>query len=247
MNNRQALTRLFWTDRFTWLYLPGLIVLLSFAVNLIVAYYVEGVMVTGGVVSIFIFMFIMGVMVTYQYFSFIAGLSVRRTDFLTGILQHIAGVGVIFGMLVVGLAYVEVSLTEGWSQHMYFFSVMFGDNASIASMLISFILWLMHSFCLGLVFGCAYRRFGKISVYVIIFGGIFVSGLAVWAMHRLGVLEISMMWLEQGAGLQVEGGGNKRFISWLAERSAFDYSLATVPFTLVYIALSYVFLRRADV
>lgn len=249
MSNRQALMRMFLVDKFTWLLLPWLIMLLSFAVNLIVAYFVEGEIVTGGIASIFIFMFIMGMVANFQYFSFIAGLGVRRTDFLTGMLLMIAAIGVITGLLLVGLSYVEHTLIEGWGLELYFFSVIFSDGAPLVVNLLSFILWLLQCFCLGLVFGCAYRRFGKTSVYIMIFGGVIVSALSVYAMHRLGLVEVTMTWLEQGAaGFSVEAGsGGRRLVSWLAERSAFDYALLTLPLTLVYMALSYLFLRKAVV
>src|SRR5690606_4687747 len=103
------------------------IILSSFFVNLFVANLVprnETTFITGGLASIFIYMFFAGIFVIYQTFPFSLGFSIRRKDYMLGTAAMAILTCAVFSLMLLLLAYIEKGL-DGWNVGMNFFYMPF--------------------------------------------------------------------------------------------------------------------------
>ncbi len=75
-----------WKDKWSWIYIPWVILLFSFVVNLFIGVLTHGEenITSGRISSIYIYIFVCSLIVQGQSFPFALGLNVRRTDFFAG-------------------------------------------------------------------------------------------------------------------------------------------------------------------
>ncbi len=74
-------------DKLGWIYIPITILFMNFAINLTVSFFIpsEGDNYNiGGVLSIFMYFFIAGIIVVATSFPFAIGMSIRRVDYFIG-------------------------------------------------------------------------------------------------------------------------------------------------------------------
>jgi hypothetical protein len=132
--------------------------------------------ITGGVMSIYIFVLIGQAFTVVQWFPFALGLSVTRRDFLLGTF----GLTVVeaFGQgLVLTLLRAVEELTGGWGIDLTFFGVPYLVQDDW------FLQWLVYSMpflglaALGLLAGSVYKRFGQTGMWIATIVVILVGGL----------------------------------------------------------------------
>src|SRR5215470_6681676 len=72
--------------RYYWFFPPSFVLFTSFIINLGIAYFLSGTtaLYTGGVASIYLYLFTIGVIAVNDTFPFVLGLSQRRIDYLLG-------------------------------------------------------------------------------------------------------------------------------------------------------------------
>ncbi|HEU5141224.1 MAG TPA: hypothetical protein VFT51_14710 [Bacillales bacterium] len=215
-------------DHVTLFFVPWLILFISFTVNLIIGFLTggESPLYTGGLSSIYIAMLISGIIVLAQMHPFAIGLSVRRTDFFLGTTGMIVAVSAGIAIVLLLLSLVE-QWTGAWGVNLHFFHLPYlSDGSAIEQLLIHFILLLNMCF-LGFTISSVYQRFGRNGMYYF-FGTI---GLIV----TIGVYLCSYYkwWLD--------------VFHWFSNHTAFQLALWTVPLAVIFLLVSYLFLRKATV
>ncbi|MDG0811572.1 hypothetical protein [Cohnella rhizosphaerae] len=214
-------------DRFSWFLLPWIISGSSFVVNLITAYFANGEITTGGVASLYIYMFAAGIMSVSNTLPFLLGFSVRRSDYFWGTGGVIGLVGVICAAGLSLLSYVESEWLDGWGVGLYFFHLPYVSEGSVAVQFLVYFLLIVFLFYLGFLIACVAKRFGK--------NGMFILAIAVLAIGTVWsyVMTQQGWWIDLG--------------QWLADRTMLEIAGGTAPLTLLYMALSYALLRRTSV
>ncbi|WP_026678907.1 hypothetical protein [Fictibacillus gelatini] len=146
-----------------WMILPWTTLLFSFAVNLLIAVLVndKGGLYTGGVASIFIFMFVAGITIPIQTFPFSLGLSVRRKDYFLGMMAVSLIVSAISAAILSIFSFIESDLTGGWGYKIHFFSLLNAFNTNIIWQFGIFFILLTHMCLSGFIIYSIYQRFGR--------------------------------------------------------------------------------------
>jgi hypothetical protein len=226
MNPITNVVKMHLRSKFNWFILPWIILGSSFFVNYLISFFVDE-METGGLASIYIFMFIAGIIVLSQTFPFALGFSVRRTDYFLGTALTFIVVSVVTSLGLVLLSVTESSWFINWGTNLHFFNLPYWSYGSVlGQMWISFVT-LLQLFFLGFVIASIHRRFGQTGIYVffLVFSIIFTI---------LSIICTSNNWWGDI--------GN-----WVLDQSAFDYSLWMVPLIAGYGLISFLLLRRATV
>lgn len=228
MNPITNVMKMYAKDKLTWLYLPWLILFFSFTVNLVIGFLTGGkeAIYTGGVVSIFIYMLVMGMVLLIQFFPFAIGLSVRRTDFFLGTVVTTVIVSAGSSIVLLLLSFVE-QWTGAWGVKLHFFHLPYLNEGSVIEQLLIYFILMLNMIFLGLCISSVFRRFGG-SGLIILFAIVFVLG-------SIG----SFLCTYYGWWLDI--------FYWLSDHTAFTLSMWTVPLIVIYILVSFLFLRRATV
>ncbi|GIN84930.1 hypothetical protein J6TS2_13160 [Heyndrickxia sporothermodurans] len=179
MNSVSGILKMHFRDKWSWLFIPWSILLFSFFVNLIIGYSVssdKGIY-TGGLSSIFIYIFVLGIITLSQSFPFALGLSVRRKDYFMGTTLFVILLSAVFSILILMFSLTETKLIKGWGVGLHFFNFPFLNNFTIIEQLGIYFVIMMHMFFLGFVISCLYRRFGRNGLYVFFTALFLLSGI----------------------------------------------------------------------
>ena len=155
-------------NKLGWLILPWGILLSSFVINLIIGVttHPKNGFTTGGLSSIFVYMFVIGIAILKQTFPFSLGLSIRRKDYYIGTLLVSLIVSFVSALVLAFLSFIENNLTDGWGYKIHFFSLLsFYNNNIIWQFGFLFIL-LIQVFLLGFVISSLYYLIGRNGMYV---------------------------------------------------------------------------------
>lgn len=213
-------------DRFNTFYLPWIIIGCSFAVNLLVAATMNepNGFKTGGILSIIIYMFVMGILAVAQGFPFALGFSIRRTDYVAGTLGTMVIQSILFAIMLTIIAWIE-TLSHGWGVKLSFFHLpVVSDGGYVQEGFLFFLVMLFMSVG-GFVIGCYHKRFGKTGMFSMFIAFIFIVTIGSYLMTHYDVWPAVGRWFEARTVLQV--------VLW------------TLPVTVVCGILSHLFLRRA--
>lgn len=228
MNRIASVMNIHFRDRWTWLIVPwGFVLFSSFIVNFIISFFLPEPLYSGGLSSIYIFALVAGMLILPQTFPFTIGLSVRRTDYFLGTTAAVAANNAIISIVLFVLSMAERNWTAGWGTGLHFFHLPYVHDGSPAEQLAMSFAVLMHLFFLGFVVSSVHRRFGAIGLYT--FFAVLLAFLTV-----AGFL---CTYYEWWVGI----------FGWLAEHSAFELAMWTVPVTALYVLASYLLLRKATV
>lgn len=114
MNQVNRVIHIHMKQKLGWFYLPWAIMMFSFIVNLLIGFIVNGEkFYTGGLATMFIYMFVGALIGVVQLFPFSLGFSIRRTDFYTGTVILIIGISIFTAILLLLLSSLE-NWTNGW-------------------------------------------------------------------------------------------------------------------------------------
>jgi hypothetical protein len=219
--------KMHWRDKWVWIYVPWFILLLSFAVNLIIGISMGGEenINTGGVSSIFIYMFVCSMVIQGQTFPFALGMNVRRTDFFMGTSVMGLLVSAASAVILFFLSVVE-KLTDDWGGHLHYFIIPFMNHISPLARLGIYFIVMVNMFFLGFVISSIYRRYKR--------SGIFVFSIVIFLCCSIAsfVLTYYGLWLD--------------LFSWFS-RHYMELFFWLAPLAILYALLSYGMLRRATV
>ncbi|WP_308633823.1 hypothetical protein [Paenibacillus silvisoli] len=229
MNMVQSVMKMYMRDKWGWFFLPWIILFSSFLVNFLIASLLpmEENIVTGGLMSIFIYMMVAGILTMSQTFPFALGMSVRRRDFYMGSMLMILLVSIWISVTLSILSYIEGSVIDGWGVRLYFFHLPYLSAGGYLSQLVIFISTMLFLYMLGFLCASIFRRFGKTGM----FGSAIVSALVLTVVIYMA-----------------------NYFGWWAsvfnavkDLTALDIALILFPLSVCLSVVSYVLLRRATV
>lgn len=227
MNHTVGMLKMHFKDKWLWLFMPWLILLSSFFVNVIIAFFIDEPMYTGGLASLFIYMLIIGSVVLVQTFPFALGFSQRRTDYFIGTSFMAIIISAVFSLLLFLLSITEGNLTGGWGLELYFFHLPYLNDGTGIEQLWMYFVSILHMFYSGFIISSIFRRFGRNGL--IIFAAVIFILISVCTL----LITYNQWW--------------GHIISWITDHTAFELALWTMPLTILYALLSFGMLRRSTV
>lgn len=215
-------------DRFGWIFLPWIIMLSSFVVNLIIGYMIQDdSYYTGGLASIYVYTLVLGIMSVIQTFPFVLGFGVRRKDYFWGTAASISAVSAVSAFALWLLSFVENKLTGGWGVNMHFFHLPYiSDGMPISQIWVSFSL-MIHVFFLGFIISCIYRRLGRVGLYTFFILLLMIITVASYLFTYYNI------WGTIG--------------NWLAGFNSVEVASGLFGISLLYALIAYLLLRRSTV
>ncbi|MFC4100626.1 hypothetical protein [Paenibacillus xanthanilyticus] len=226
MNRSMRVLTLHLREYSLWFYMPWAIMLMSFVVNVIIGLSIEQEqgMYTGGMASLYIYLFVTGIVAVAQTFPFMLGFGIRRRDYFLGTSAMVIIVGIVTAALMLAMAALEKA-TGHWGANLHFFDLPYlNDGSWYQQLLIPFAL-VLNMYYMGMLTGLFNRRFGHFITFTVLVVLVGLGGLASALITKYD------KWAQIG--------------SWLASQTAFQYSLWALALAVVYAALSYLLLRRA--
>src|SRR5215831_5022063 len=166
-------------DRLTYLALPWGIMAFSFLVNLVIATVLPSPQgdYTGGLVTIYIFLFVCGALSMTRSLPFGLMLGVSRRSYYLGTALLMVALGVVYGLGLTVLQAVERA-TGGWGLAVHFFRVPWiMDGPWYQTWLTSFVLLVLF-FLYGMWYGLVFRRWSLLGLVAFI-GAQMLAALAV--------------------------------------------------------------------
>jgi hypothetical protein len=230
MNNRIAsVASMHARDKWTWVFIPWMVLLSSFVVNVIVGAIAKPEnFITGGILSILIYMLVAGMIVIQQTFSFALGLCITRRSYYAGTAAAATGFILLSAVLLTVMLLLEQA-TGGWGVGLHFFEIPYLSDSGAGLALWTFFILLMFMFFGGMAISSLFRRFGKKGMFF--FFLVTMLGFGGWS----AIVTANNWWGGVGA--------------WVMD---IDYTIVQTTFlllacTLVLAAVSYLLLRRSTV
>jgi hypothetical protein len=171
MNPILAVMRMHLRDKFSWFILPWIILGSSFIINLLLGLSMgeDSGIHSGGLASIFIYMFVIGIMIVPETFAFALGISVRRKDFFMGTSLLVVVTSAYIAIVLILLGYLE-KLTGSWGSNLHFFQLPYlSDGGFLITLWIFFVIMGFNLFT-GLFLSSFHKRFGKTGSLVVFLG-----------------------------------------------------------------------------
>ena len=216
-------------DKLGWIYVPLIILIMNFAINLTVSFFIptEGNIYSIGVVlSIFIYFFIVGIIVVATSFPFAIGMSIRRVDYFFGTALTATISISAFTFLIVLMGQLENQL-NGWGNELYFFHFPYLNDGTVLEQIGIFMILFLYLFFLGFMITSYVKRFGRRGVFIGSTAILLIGSVAVYLMHAYS------LWTT--------------IFDWIVGQTAIQIAYWHIPFLLIYVVASFLFLRRASV
>ncbi|MFF2092369.1 hypothetical protein [Paenibacillus sp. NPDC058174] len=226
MNRIPSVLKLHFRDKATWFIIPYAVLASSFLVNLLVGYISKEEITTGGILSIYVYLFVMGITVLPQTFNFALSFSIRRHDYFTGTALFAAANSLFISVILLVLGMIEKA-TAGWGTQLHFFSLPYLNEGSATQQVFVFFMIIITLFFGGFTIGSIYRKFRGIGMIVMAIAGVALSTV-------LSFLSTHYNWW-------------KNIFTWFSDKTALDIALWLIPITLIYALVSYLLLRRSTV
>jgi hypothetical protein len=191
MNNKiSAVLRIHLKDKATLLYLPIIIFLGNLLISSFFNIFRDQPSMKNSIVTIYVFMFVMGILIIGRTFYFAIGLSTRRRDYMIATMITLIGISAILSLF-----FSFISLLENY------FSFNLGVMINEYSDLNNYPIWekfyfnfcvFLHMFLLGMLINCLIRVFGKHLIWVL---GLLVLGFAnLEPLENLAVAFVKILW-----------------------------------------------------
>ncbi len=229
MNRILNVVALLAKDKFSWFFLPWIIVGCSFTINIIIAILIGGKspIYTGGMSSIYIYMLVAGSLCVAGPFPLALGFSARRRDYYLGTTSLAIAISAAWAIVLWVLSIIEGHLIPNWGVDLHFFHLPYlSDGSPLAQLWVFFVVMLLMFF-LGFVPASIFQRFGRPGMYTL-FGaaGLFISLFSFFSTY--------LNWW-------------KAIFDWFAHQTALDLAWWLVPVIAVCALASYTLLRKATV
>ncbi len=161
--------RLHLVDRFSYTWLVWGVLAFTFVVNYAIFATIgptetDGSY-TGALLSIYIFMIVIGVGAAVKFLPFAFTLGVSRRTYYLGTVALVVGLCAIYSVGLTALWWLE-QLTDGWGIQMHFFQVPWVLWGPWYQVLITNFVLLSLTFLTGMLFGLIYRRFALVGTLI---------------------------------------------------------------------------------
>ncbi|WP_040949323.1 hypothetical protein [Gorillibacterium massiliense] len=226
MNRTAGVLKTFFADKTSWLFIPHAILFSTFVVNLIVGYLSNHEYYTGGLSSLYIYMFVVGILYVVQNFPFLISFGARRKDYFIGSALAAFLLFVLEAVMLNLFAAIERG-TDGWGAQVHFFSLPYMSDGSVITQLWVQFALLSHMFYWGFLIASLFRRFGRTGLYIF-----FIALLVIFT-----VLTFLVDYYDEWRAIG----------HWFAGSTAVEIASLLFLITIVYMALSYMLLRRSAV
>lgn len=191
MNNKiSAVLRIHLKDKATLLYVPIAIFLGNLLISSLFNLFRDQPTMKNSIVTIYVFMFVMGILILGRTFYFAVGLSTRRRDYMIATMMMLIGLSAILSLF-----FSLLSLLENY------FSFNLGVMINEYSYLNKYPLWekfyfnfcvFLHMFLLGMLINCLIRVFGKHLIWV--FGLLALGFTNLEPLENLVVAFVKFLW-----------------------------------------------------
>ena len=172
--------RLHLVDRFSYTWLVWGILALTFAINLAIYAVIPltqpGGNFTGALISIYIFMIVIGLQAATRFLPFALTLGVSRRTYYLGTVLLVVSLCALYAAILTALWALE-GATNGWGLQLHFFRVPWILDGPWYQVLVTTFVLLALVFLFGLWAGLIYRRFGLIGT-VVFFALLVIAGVA---------------------------------------------------------------------
>jgi hypothetical protein len=181
-------------DRITYVALPWAILAFSFLINLAIAALAPqppGGIYSGGLVSIYVFLLICGVLSMTRELPFGLMLGISRRSYYLGTALLVLALGVAYGLALTALQALERA-SGGWGYSLHYFRVPWiMDGPWYQSWVTSFVLMVLF-FLYGMWYGLVYRRWNLVGLLT------FVVAQLLVALAVVAVLALTHSWTAFG-------------------------------------------------
>lgn len=228
MSNIQSVLKIHTRDKWLWIFIPALILFSSFLINLIVRYAISSVekFYTGGITSIFIYIFVAGILTVTQTFPFALGMSIRRKDFFIGTSIMGFSASIVIGVLIFLFSFIEKQ-SAGWGTSLHFFYFPYVTDGNPLQQLTIYILLFTCLFFCGFTIASFARRFGGKGMWILAIVSFLLGSIAAL------LITYYQVWVD--------------IFRWVATHTAIQLALWLIPFVLFYLIASFLLLRKATV
>jgi len=172
--------RLHLVDRFSYTWLVWGILALTLAINLAIYAVIPltqpGGNFTGALISIYIFMVVIGLQAATRFLPFALTLGVSRRTYYLGTVLLVVSLSALYAAILTALWALE-GATNGWGLQLHFFRVPWILDGPWYQVLVTTFVLLALVFLFGLWAGLIYRRFGLIGT-VVFFALLVIAGVA---------------------------------------------------------------------
>lgn len=166
MNTLVNVARYHLVDRFTYVAVPWAILAFSFLINLAIAALAPqppGGIYTGGLVSIYVFLLICGVLSMTRELPFGLMLGVSRRSYYLGTALLVLALGIVYGLALTALQALERA-SGGWGYSLHYFQVPWIMNGPWYQTWVTSFVLLVLFFLYGMWYGLVYRRWNLVGL-----------------------------------------------------------------------------------
>jgi hypothetical protein len=166
MNTLVNVARYHLVDRFTYVAVPWAILAFSFLINLAIAAVAPqppGGIYTGGLVSIYVFLLVCGVLSMTRELPFGLMLGVSRRSYYLGTALLVLALGVAYGLALTALQALERA-SDGWGYSLHYFQVPWIMNGPWYQTWVTSFVLLVLFFLYGMWYGLVYRRWNLVGL-----------------------------------------------------------------------------------
>lgn len=225
MNRLSRVMKIHSRDLVSLFFIPFMVLGSSFIVNLVTALISGTEIYTGGILSILIYIFVMGITILAQTFPFAISFSIRRVDYVLGtIISGMIASGITALVLTI-LALIESKLAGGWWVDLHFFSLPYINDGNVAQQFFMFFSLCLFLFLWGFVIGSIYRRFRGIGMLILL-----ISSVAFFTIMTFFITR-NQWWIP--------------IFDWFSQYTSFQLALWMLPVSLLFALLSFLLLRRS--
>jgi hypothetical protein len=161
--------RLHLVDRYSYTWLVWGVLGFAFAVNLAIFAVLPQTQpdgnYTGALMTIYIFMLVIGVQAATKFLPFALTLGVSRRTYYLGTVALVVGLCALYSAVLTVLWWIE-GLTDGWGLQLHFFRVPWILDGPWYQVLLTNVVLLFLVFVFGLWSGLVYRRFALVGSVV---------------------------------------------------------------------------------
>jgi len=233
MNRTIGVFKMHARDKWSWIWIPWIICLSSFLINVLIGYILSfqqqsEEFYTGGLFSMVVYVFVLGILTPPQTFLYALGMGVRRTDYFLGTAMMALLFSVGSSILLLLLSWMEAG-TNHWGLGLHFFKLPFLSEGMVLAQGLTFMVLLLSVYFDGLLIASVYRKFGRLGS--LLFFGVLLL-----------IFLIAPLWITYLEGWDDIG-------RWLVDnfRSMNDVTPWLLVKTLIFALASYWLLLRATV
>ena len=178
---------------------------MTYAANLTVSFFIssEGDNYNiGGVLSIFMYFFVAGIIVVATSFPFAIGMSIRRVDYFIGTALMATISTSAFTLLIVLMGQLE-NLLNGWGNELYFFHFPYLNDGTVLEQIGVFMILFLYLFFLGFMITSYVKRFGRRGVFIGSTAISLIGTVAVYLIHAYSLWTNIFDWIFGQTAIQI--------------------------------------------